>query len=167
MKNRVLAEPELRRILFCTDFSENADLAFEFAVAAAMRHEGAILYILHVIPEPDAQFWKTYVYEVDDVDAKAKHDIDAKISEAYLARVASPIDMRIEIRIGRDAAEILDFAAAQAVDLIVMGRQGHNLLGKMLFGSVTETVTHKATCPVLVVPNRARRIFINREDAPS
>ena len=37
--------------------------------------------MFHVIPEPDAQFWKSYIYEVDDVDNKAKQDIDRKIAE--------------------------------------------------------------------------------------
>ncbi|HOD52626.1 MAG TPA: universal stress protein, partial [Candidatus Hydrogenedentes bacterium] len=55
------------RILFCTDFSENAEFAFDYALDASVRRPGSILYIFHVIPEPDAQFWKTYLYEVEDV----------------------------------------------------------------------------------------------------
>ena len=70
-------QPEtFERILFCTDFSQNAYDAFGFAVDAASRRPGCLLYILHVIPEPDAQFWKTYIYEVEDIDKKAKQDID-------------------------------------------------------------------------------------------
>ena len=61
-----------QKILFCTDFSENADYAFDFAVDAAVRRPGCTLYLLHVIPETDAQFWKTYLYEVENVDQKAK-----------------------------------------------------------------------------------------------
>ena len=73
-----------KRILFCTDFSENANFAFDFALDSAVRRPGCILYLLHVIPEPEAQFWKTYLYEVDDIDAKAKQDIDEKIARSYL-----------------------------------------------------------------------------------
>ena len=76
-----------RRILFCSDFSENADFAFGFAVDAAVRNAGSTLYLLHVLPEPDAQFWKTYIYASDaDPDAKAKADIDARIARDYLIK---------------------------------------------------------------------------------
>ena len=51
-----LTKTHYQRILFCTDFSENADFAFPFAVDAAARRPGSELYLLHVIPESDAQF---------------------------------------------------------------------------------------------------------------
>jgi len=162
MSHTIQTEPDLQRILFCTDFSDNANRAFEFAVGAAPRHRGATFYLLHVIPEPEAQFWKTYVYEVEDVDRKARQDIDEKIRTAYLSRVPDTIDLRTEIRIGREAAEILSFASEHNIDLIIMGRQGNSRLGSFLSGSVTAKVTHKARCPVLIVPDTARR----RPDPP-
>lgn len=147
-----MTESPFMRILFCTDFSENADFAFDFAVDAAQRRPGAVLYLLHVIPEPDAQFWKTYLYEVDDIDAKAKRDIDAKIAETYAPRIPSGLEFHVEFRIGKDYMKILEFAEENSIDLIVIGRQGSSSLGTVLFGNVTERVARKATCPVLVVP---------------
>ena len=142
----------LKRILFCTDFSENADFAFDFAVDSASRRPGSTLYLLHVIPEPEAQFWKTYLYEVDDVDNKARHDIDAKISEKYRPRVPPEVHLEIEVRIGKDSQRILEFAEEKDVDLIVMGRQGRSGFGTVLFGKVTEKIARHAVCPVLIVP---------------
>ncbi len=141
-----------RRILFCTDFSENADFAFGFALDAARRRPDSTLYLLHIIPEPDAQFWKTYIYEIDEVDAKARKDIDAKLAETYYSRV--PPDQRVvaQVRIGKDFLEILAAAEEYDADLIVMGRQGHGAVGRFFFGNVTERVVRKARCPVLVVP---------------
>ena len=144
------------RILFCTDFSENADFAFSFALDAATRRPGSHLFLLHVVPESDAQFWKTYIYEVDDVDAKAKHDVDERI-EAYRAQVPEGLDFNVEIRIGRDSQAILDFARTQQIDLIVMGRQGRGSLQKALFGNVAEKIVRKAECAVLVVPLSYRK----------
>ncbi|UCF17064.1 MAG: universal stress protein [Phycisphaerales bacterium] len=145
------------RILFCTDFSENADFAFSFAVDAATRRPGSQLYLLHVVPESEAQFWKTYIYEVDDVDAKAKRDIDERIDRAYRSRLPEGLELKVEFRIGRDYQEILGFARERQVDLIVMGRQGHSALEKALFGNVTEKVVRKADCAVLVVPLSYRK----------
>jgi nucleotide-binding universal stress UspA family protein len=140
------------RILFCTDFSENAEFAFDYALDAAVRRPGSILYLLHVIPEPDAQFWKTYIYEVDDVDEKAKHDIDERIAQTYLSRTPESVNIQIEIRVGKDSDTILQFAEEKNVDLIVMGRRGRSSLGKVLFGNVTEKISRKAQCAVLIVP---------------
>lgn len=144
-------ETMFSRILFCTDFSENADFAFSFAVDAASRRPGCRLYLLHVIPESEAQFWKTYIYEVDDVDAKARHDVDERI-EVYRSKLPEHIELNVEIRIGKDNQEILTFARDRQIDLIVMGRQGRGALQKALFGNVTEKVVRKADCAVLVVP---------------
>jgi len=144
-----------RRILFCTDFSQNADFAFDFAVDAAARRPGAVLFLLHVIPEPEAQFWKTYLYELDEVDAKARADVDARIAAAYLPRVPAGLDLHVHVRTGKEHAEILDFARRNAIDLIVVGRQGRSALGEILFGGVADKVARKAECPVLIVPMRA------------
>ena len=140
-----------RRILFCTDFSANADFAFSFALDAATRRPGCELYLLHVIPETEAQFWKTYIYEVEDVDNKARHDVDERL-DTYRSRLPENVALQVEIRIGKDDQEILACAREKQIDLIVMGRQGHGALPKALFGNVTEKVVRKADCAVLVVP---------------
>lgn len=152
MRRDELPSSPFRRILFCTDFSENADFAFDYALDAAVRRPECTLYLLHVIPEPDAQFWKTYIYEVDDVDKKAKEDIDAKVAATYLPRVPEGVELKVEMCVGKDYLKILEFAKEKDVDLIVMGRHGHSRLDKVLFGNVTEKVVRKADCAVLVVP---------------
>ena len=142
-----------KKILFCTDFSENADRAFVFAVNSAVRNAGCELHLLHVIPEPSAQFWKGYIYEADeDVDARAKREIDAKIAAAYRPRVPPGVQLVVAMRIGEARHQILEYAQEQDVDLIILGRQGAGAVGKILFGNVTERVVRKADCPVLVIP---------------
>jgi nucleotide-binding universal stress UspA family protein len=145
-------ETRFKRILFCTDFSESADAAFEFALDAVVRRPGSTLYLLHVIHEPDAQFWKSYIAEVDNIDADAKKAIDDKVAAAYLSRVPQGVEVKVEFRIGPDAATILEFARVTRIDLIILGRHGHSGVGKALFGSVAEKIVRKAECAVLVVP---------------
>ena len=152
MQESALPDSPYKRILFCTDFSDNADHAFAYAIDAAVRRPGCTFYLLHVIPEPDAQFWRTYIYEVDGVDEKAKRDVDEKIAASYRPRVPATVDLQVEVRIGRDYVEILDFAERHDVDLIVIGRRGRSAITGILFGNVTEKVARKAKCPVLVVP---------------
>ncbi len=139
-------------ILFCTDFSRNADLAFAAAVDQAARLEQPAFHLLHVLAEPEAQFWNTYLYEIDDVDNKAARDMAEKIEGAYRARLPQAMTMHVALRGGAADSEILSYAAHIGADLIVMGRQGHSSLGKILFGNVTEKVVRKAECAVLVIP---------------
>jgi nucleotide-binding universal stress UspA family protein len=158
MSDSLRAPGLCRKILFCTDFSDNASVAFDFALDAAARRPGCILYLLHVIPEPEGEFWKTYVYEVEGVDRKAKQDIDEKIRREYLPRVPAGVELRVEMRIGRDYVEILSFAREQQVDLIVLGRHGRGALESLFFGNVTEKVARKAECPVLIIPPGGRSV---------
>jgi len=137
----------------CTDFSPNAGYAFEFAVDAAVRRENAQLYLLHVIPEPDAQFWRTYIYDSDfNVDEKAKADLDDKIDREYRPKVPVSVPFEVAFRIGKDYQKILEYADEISADMIVVGRQGMNPLKKIFFGSVAEKIATRAKCPVIVVP---------------
>lgn len=149
-------ESPYQHILFCTDFSENADFAFAYALDAAIRRPNAILYLFHVIPEPEAQFWKTYIYEVEGVDDKAKQDIDQRIAEIYLPRIPDTVQFKVEMRVGRDYVKILEFAQKEQIDLIVIGRHGRSALENVLFGNVAEKVVRKAPCAVLVVPGEVK-----------
>ncbi len=152
MDRRPIGPNPFERILFCTDFSENADFAFDFALDSASRRPGCILYLLHVIPEPDAQFWQTYLHEVENVEAKARRDIEARIAKDYLPRVPEGVHLEVAIRAGKDWSTILDFAREKQIDLIILGRHGRSSIGKVLFGAVTEKITRKAECAVLVIP---------------
>ena len=141
-----------RKILFCTDFNTDAMQAFRYALNIAEGNEDSEIIIYHAIPEPDAQFWKSYIYEVEDVDAKAKEDIDRKIAEVYLPAIPEKVKWSSEFSVGNVGEEILEEAAKQDADLIVIGRgAGVNMINRML-GNFTEKVVRKAHCPVLVVP---------------
>lgn len=57
-----------------------------------------------------------------------------------------------ELREGPVVEAILQAAAEHRADLVVMGTHGHDSLGDMLQGSITERVIRRAPCPVLAVP---------------
>jgi nucleotide-binding universal stress UspA family protein len=52
---------------------------------------------------------------------------------------------------GKPHREILDAAAAERIDLIVLGVRGRNVVDMAVFGSTTNQVVRWATCPVLTV----------------
>ena len=144
---------QVKRILFCTDFSPNANIAFQHAIEVAQRYPGAELHLLHVIPAPDAQYWKSYVYmPTVDVDQMAKDAFDKRVSEEYEAVLPEGLSLTKAFRIGKAYAEIIRYAEEIKADIIVMGRQGRGALESIFFGTVAEKVVKKAKCPVLVIP---------------
>ena len=54
---------------------------------------------------------------------------------------------------GKPYAEILRVAAEVRSDLIVIGVHGRNVADVMLFGSTTNQIVRRATCPVLTLRN--------------
>ena len=62
------------------------------------------------------------------------------------------------VRSMNPANAILEYAADQAIDLIVMGTHGRSMVAHLLLGSVTETVVRSAACPVLTVRDTAGRV---------
>jgi nucleotide-binding universal stress UspA family protein len=74
--------------------------------------------------------------------------------EAIAAELGRPV--RTELREGKPAVQIDEFAAGRDADLIVVGRQGATGLGKRLLGGVTEQVLHRSDVPVFVVPGETQ-----------
>jgi len=141
------------RILFCTDFSDNADLAFSYALNIAEGNPESELIIFHVVPEPNAQFWKSYIYEVDEIDEKAKRDIDEKIQHAYVDRIPSGCRWSVLHAVGTVSEKVIEAALEHEVDLVVIGREGKSRLRTWFFGNVTEQIARKTRRPVLIVPH--------------
>jgi len=141
-----------KRILFCTDFSETADFAFDFAIQLVGHNPQTELVLLHIVPECEAQFWKTYIYEVDNIDQKAKEDIDAVIDKRYKPRIPKGLNFNVQHRVGNKAKEIINFASENSIDLIIIGRAVKGTISKTFLGNITEKVARNAHCPVLIIP---------------
>ena len=99
--------PTFHKILFCTDFSQNADFAFQYALKLVRQNPDSTLFLLHVVPESEAQFWKGYIYEVEDVDQKAKQDIEERLDRTYRPKIPAEIAFQTEFRVGRITRKFL------------------------------------------------------------
>jgi nucleotide-binding universal stress UspA family protein len=91
---------------------------------------------------------------VENVEAEARRAMEERVAATYLARVPAGVECRVEFRAGPEAATIIEYAAAERMDLLVLGRHGRGGVGQALFGSVAEKLVRRAPCPVLVVPLR-------------
>ncbi|MDQ6670530.1 MAG: universal stress protein [Chloroflexota bacterium] len=85
--------------------------------------------------------------------------LEADRAEAvrYLDGVAARLKQQHNLNVftehfdGSPAAEIIERAGALGVSLILMTTHGRSGLGRMVFGSVADSVLRHAPCPVLLV----------------
>ena len=134
----------LTQILVPTDFSDASAAAMDYGRALA-RTFGASLHLLHVVENPflrpmpaDPHSFNTatvrHLFErLTDDDRTALHAI------AVLETSDNP------------AEQIVMYAKAHDIGLIVMGTHGRGAMARLLVGSVAEKVVRTAPCPVLTV----------------
>jgi len=130
----------LHRILYCTDFSDNSEQAFDHAVSLAVEYK-AELTVLHVL-------------EGIADSADIQNEI-AKVMESLGERVSPETSKKCTtkavVRIGKAYQQIIELAMESQTDLIIMGVRGRDALDLALFGSTTYRVVQLGPCPVLVV----------------
>jgi universal stress protein A len=135
----------IRVIVHPTDFSANSQAAWEMACALA-RDYGAKLLLVHVEP-PMPSF--------AELGAIPAEPLDRRSLERQLAQIrpTNPNDAVVArtLLVGDEATEINRFAVENHADLIVMGTHGRTGLGRLLMGSVAETVLRQAPCPVVTI----------------
>jgi len=139
-----------KRILVATDFSDINRLAVERASILA-KQDKCELILLHVIehfPIDGGPLSSVFKYNTTPDDALAQH-VRARMDE--LVRTLEYQAIRTEFRITAKSAryEILRFAKAHAVDLIVVAPHGQGIIGTL--GSTATGVLNNASCDVLAV----------------
>jgi nucleotide-binding universal stress UspA family protein len=72
----------------------------------------------------------------------------AEVSRDFAGRVSA---CEASVVVGHPADEIVRAAAEADIDLVVVGARGLGRFKRLLLGSVSERVLHRAYCPVLVV----------------
>ncbi len=137
-----------KKILFGTDFSRNADAAFEHATDLAAKYN-AKLVIAHVINVAPMTAYESYTPVIDF--SEFSRSMDDRIQRNYVSRVPASISTETKVISGYPAAELVSFADQEGIDLIVIGAHGETSLAYALFGSVADRVVRKAKCSVLIV----------------
>jgi nucleotide-binding universal stress UspA family protein len=149
----------VRNILVPTDFSETSDAALTYAINMAQGF-GAQLYLLHVPAKTGEDLEANF--PVGQFETAVRERLDSVLSREEITRLRP----EYVLRIGRPADEIVRYADAQNVDLIIMGTHGRSGVAHMLMGSVAEHVVRMAPCPVLLVRHPKRAVVASRAAAP-
>jgi nucleotide-binding universal stress UspA family protein len=136
---------KIAKILVPLDGSALAESAIATAVQVARPGRATLMLVraaeVHTFPG------------MDPTDAQIEVVREA---EAYLAGVAERLKeegVKIETSVwyGPAAATIVDAARARKADLIVMTTHGRGGLGRLILGSVAESVLRGTTTPILLL----------------
>ncbi len=137
---------EIKRILVPVDGSESSDRAIDKAIALAQACGSKIdfLYVANINQ-----------LAINACLSDAILDAVTKAGNVILDRALEKVPKEIKAEgfseTGSPAVVILDFAAAENSDMIVMGSRGLGIVKGVLLGSVSQYIVEQAKCPVLVV----------------
>jgi nucleotide-binding universal stress UspA family protein len=149
---------EIKKILVPVDFSAASEVLARYSKIMAKTFDAEIL-LLHVLMDLGDLH---QVYVPQDTLKKVEEDALKGVKnqmESFAKNNFKDFNVKTEIIIGDPAAEIVEFATKQDVDLIIMGTHGRKGIDKIVFGSVAQRVVKRATCPVVTLnPYRLKEL---------
>lgn len=155
-----------KKILVPYDDSEPSNKALDYAADIAKMSGGSEVILLYVIAEfptyhfieRPARSIKTgekitlsqYLKEVYELMEENANDVLDKKKEEIKKTVG--LEIRTKLLTGHISNTIIDFAAKEKVDLIVIGNVGRSGISKIrALGSVSRSVSERAPCPVMII----------------
>jgi nucleotide-binding universal stress UspA family protein len=161
---------EYKNILICTDFSEDANIAFLHALNMAKKY-GAKLHILHIPHSPftySRHIVDEHVPEEKSQDGQSFFDEDIareaekQLREVYEKRLGDFEPYQFIIKCGAPDVEIIRYAKHNDIDLIVMGALGKTQKdrSKESRGSTVASVSRYAHCHVMAIRNPAKQFTL-------
>jgi len=141
---------EFGRIIVPVDGSNVSKKAAKKAIYLG-KETGIEVEILHVIEMP---YVPSVFEDATEIPYQNVYDLLKQQAELILddiEKMAKKENATIKRKIleGHPAEEIIK--ESKTNDLIIIGNKGMTALERIFLGSVTENVTHHATCPVMIV----------------
>lgn len=143
-----------QRIVTPLDGSEYAEAALPVAARIAQASHGTVV-LLHVLSSPRELL--PYVLPVMEPSTLTA---DVEAASAYLEAASGRADLAevttiTEVRSGLAGSTILEVAAQQKADLVVLAAHAHTGLARWAPGKVAEHVEHHGATPVLSLTDTA------------
>ncbi|MBN1272004.1 MAG: universal stress protein [Candidatus Aminicenantes bacterium] len=139
----------IKKILWTTDFSDEAQEALVYADKIARTFKAEIL-ALHVVPDFSPAMYDTAAV----IRGELVRRINALKNEAgkRLENIKKTRNLSFKtlIKEGNSAKKIVETAEEEKADLIVIGKRGMSAIEKLFIGSVANQVLHHSPCPVLL-----------------
>lgn len=143
----------MKKILYATDFSKNAERAFHFALKIAKKHE-AELIMLHVFDIPP--IW-TNSYTTDPTEMIRQTGVswERELRELFVQYDSKLKPTFIAVENNSVVKGILKIVKEHKPDLIITGVKGKSLLKEIFIGSATKALLKQSPVPLLAIPENA------------
>jgi len=157
--------PQIKKILYATDLSQNSAYAFFYAADMAKKHNARIV-ILHCV-DPFRHIYHEGLYpRVEEILQEAKKQEQKEDTEKITKRLHEfckkaedqtgppciELVSEILVPVGNPVDEILKVADVESCDAIVLGTHGKGFLKQTFLGSVAEDVLQRTRKPVFIIP---------------
>ena len=157
--------PQIKKILYTTDLSDNSAYVLRYAINSAKKHDAAII-ILHVLEEMSATTKAiTHSYLTDEQEKKISEEKMAYVKDRIQKRLkifcekelnndSDNVDRieSIELCEGFPAEMILTKADELNCDAIVMGTHSKGIIANTFLGSTAKRVLRRTRKPVFIIP---------------
>ncbi|WP_144901121.1 universal stress protein [Halobellus captivus] len=142
------------KILVPTDGSAASEGAVEHAIELAKQY-GATLHALYVI---DTGAYSAMEVGSDIVVEALREEGNQAVDRVVEEAEAAGVTVETSVQTGIAHRTIVQYAADEGVDLVVMGTHGRTGVGRFLLGSVAEKVVRTAEVPVMTVRSQAEEL---------
>jgi nucleotide-binding universal stress UspA family protein len=144
---------EIKKIIWGTDGSKESEEALNYAVFLAKKFNSEIIGV-SVIPMPEQlidEYFRKSQGEVHDWTVKVNENIESRLTSISSELTSQGVSFKGVVLEGEPNKEIVGLARRERADLIVMGKRGHGLMGRILTGSNTLKVLRESSVPVVAV----------------
>jgi nucleotide-binding universal stress UspA family protein len=142
------------RVLLATDGSKDAATATAFLRELPLP-ASSTLRIMTAVTFP------TFTLDVPPVREFKHSALEAArgvVEEARASLAPRGFGIETDVAIGNPKEEIARIAREWGAELVVLGARGLSGIKRFLLGSVSLTVAHHLSCPVLIVKGRPRKV---------
>ncbi len=138
-----------KNILVPHDGSSHSKHAFKVALDMAKKYNSKISMVTILDTSPG--YW-AHTSLWDNAIGSATNLVTKEFESFESAAKKAKVSFHSEIIESKSVTKtIVSYSKSKKIDLIVMGAQGITGLDKLILGSVTDGVTHRVRCPVLIV----------------
>jgi nucleotide-binding universal stress UspA family protein len=143
----------LKKIIWATDFSDESREALLYADALAKAHEAEIIG-LHVVPDFSPALYDTASIVKGELTKRIAFIKDEAGKKLEDLRKKKGIPFKPIVKEGTASKKIIEAAAEQKADLIIIGRKGQSALERIFIGSVANQVLRSSPVPVLLTKKK-------------
>jgi nucleotide-binding universal stress UspA family protein len=136
----------LKKILWATDFSDEAQEALLYAEAFAKTFKAKIV-ALHVVPDFSPVLYNAAYAIREDLARRINFIKDEAKKKLTALKKAKGIPFKAVVKEGSASKTIIETAEEEKVDMIVIGRRGMSAIEKLFIGSVANQVLRNSPVP--------------------